>query len=727
MRLKNISAVPHPAGNRIDLEWINPDPQGHPGICVVRREGAYPVSANPAAASEGVVVPLGGKLLSSVTDSGEMQYSLKDENLKGETVYYYALFPYRNDPNESAFDRHHCAAAMATAPHDMAGQMYELLPAIYHRYDTAFLQPDHSGGDKPQGQLRRFLALPGGQLDQLYSHARALLDAYDLNKTDGRLLPLLAQWIGWQTDHRLGYDGQRAEIRGAPHVYKTIGIIPTVEATVKRIFGWESRSKEFVHNVFLSNRPERLNLWLTERISGGEWSKPAAPLSIDFAYEGQPAAVRDGDGKLWLFYHTSKKGGWEIWYKIKDGAEWTPSQPLSAENGSARHPAAALQGGKSWVFWDSYDENLSTWRIRYRCRENDRWSPITPFELAGDPEEGVDRRRPCVVTDDQQRLWLFWLEKTGGDWRMRFSVHNGNGWLPKAQELPGNPGIDDDPFVLFNPADAGRLIWVFWARRVPTGAPNQTRWQIAYRFKKSLDPAAADWSDIAVLPEDAGDADDREPAAVVANAKIDLYWSSTRDGSWSIWRATLDDAASNLWGPYEPVTGTPFSQRAPLPVASPDGLWLFHRSNESLNYVSTVYRATETVDARYAGSTSVDTRNLSKTGLRGLYSDFQTYTYDTGLNGELTDRNWYARDTVGIYLTPSPEDHGLILQNRQLLERVLRQFLPIQIRLVFILQSADREIVYTYGFPNEKEQRYIGEEVFDSQEVFKPEDNSWNT
>ena len=92
-------------------------------------------------------------------------------------------------------------------------------------------------------------------------------DLHDLDKVDSRLLPLLAQWIGWQIDHRLEVDVQRNDIRNAPHLYKSIGLIPTVEATVKRLVGWESRTKEFVHNVFRSNQPERLNLWVREQNS----------------------------------------------------------------------------------------------------------------------------------------------------------------------------------------------------------------------------------------------------------------------------------------------------------------------------------------------------------------------------------------------------------------------------------------------------------------------------
>ena len=53
MRLEKITATPHPAGNRIDLAWVNPDPEAYPHVRVVRRERTHPTSLE-----DGVVVPL---------------------------------------------------------------------------------------------------------------------------------------------------------------------------------------------------------------------------------------------------------------------------------------------------------------------------------------------------------------------------------------------------------------------------------------------------------------------------------------------------------------------------------------------------------------------------------------------------------------------------------------------------------------------------------------------
>ena len=68
---------------------------------------------------------------------------------------------------------------MATSPLGLAGQMYPLLPLIYRRYDTVLpptRRADVGVEDRDRGALRRFLDLPGGQLDQLYSLTRAVLD-----------------------------------------------------------------------------------------------------------------------------------------------------------------------------------------------------------------------------------------------------------------------------------------------------------------------------------------------------------------------------------------------------------------------------------------------------------------------------------------------------------------------------------------------------------------------
>ncbi len=726
MRLSKLTATPHPGGHRIDLSWEIADPVRCPNVRVVRRTGTYPTAPRPASGQGQIVADL------AVPASGGLCRLADTSGLQGETVYYYAFFTYQADPPGYALDRHNCVAATATAPYGFAEAIYELLPGIYHRYDTAMAHEppdDMEDADRDRGALRRFLDLPGSQLDQLYSLARTLAHLYDLGRVDGRLLPLLAQWIGWQSDYRHGFDTQRREIRRAPYVYRTVGIIPNVEATLKRILGRESRTKELGHNVFLSNRPERLNLWLTER-DAETWSKPEKPLSLNYAYEGRPAAV-EGGGKLWLFFHTLRnrvrenrpgggRGQWDLWYKTweKDKG-WSESRPLTNSPAIDKHPAAVWQGGTLWVFWNTWTENRG-WRLSYQTYREDAWSPRQALWH----EEDVERRSPQAVVDGEGKLWLFWRQRAGTTWQVRYLCHDG-GVLEKADVHNLRDAEEEDPRVeedLFVFLDKVPRLWVLWARR-ETLAAGGTRWRLAYRVKPDLGADTWNWSEVYELPPDDPEDDDREPAmALDQGGNPELYWSSNRDGSFSIWRVSIE-AASLTPGTPEKLTPPPFSQRGPLPVPHAAGTRLFYYSNQSLTYGSQKYSATQTVDARYAGSTTVDTRNIGKIGLRGHYDDFETYTLGTVKKKEQEEKEKerhdlgmrYARDAVAFFLTPSVDEASGIDRELKVVEQVLRQFLPIQVRALLRTETPPhRESVYTYDQPEAKDQWLIGERVLDS-------------
>jgi phage tail-like protein len=688
MRLQQITATPHPTGNQISLYWKNPVSDQYPGVRVVRREDTYPTTIN-----DGTVVA-----------EEEGLETAEDQSLKDETVYYYTLFLYRLSPLQYHFDPHNRTAAMVTSPYNKAGQMYDLLPSIYHRYDTE------------SEQLRRFLDLPGEQFDQFYSFASALLNAYNLDRVDGRLLPLLAEWIGWQTNYRLEIAKQRNEIRYAPYLYQTMGLIPTLEATVKRIIGWESRTKEFVHNVFRSNCPERLNIWLRQRNSSGEWSQATKPLSLNFAYEGRPSAVRDGNGQLWLFFHTLKQNSWEIWDKTYNSDEktWTPSQPLNLDKNSQsieKEPTAVLQGERLWVFWSTYVKEQKRWQINYRTRTDVDWSKIQPSDDEPDrPQpwsvtDAHNRRQPWAVTDTSNGLWLFWIESIDGQQQLKYNRHDGTNWqLADAATFPlvsgQNPRVVNDVFVFVHPTEVTQPLWVFWTRQEPAGTISQTRWQIAYRVKEGLDPTeTSDWSEVRILPWAEEGNDDREPSALVReDGNIELFWSSTRSGSWSIWH-TLLEPTTHTWGTAEPITNGQYSQRAPLCLPDSEETILIYRSNQSLTYTGEIYGATETTDFRYVGCITVDTRNLSKLNLRGEFDDSQTYTSVVMTKDRPTSSDewyaWYAnRNTVGLYLTPTTEDPALLERDQELLKNVLPQFLPIQTQVEIWLQPIEVEENY---------------------------------
>ena len=110
----------------------------------------------------------------------------------------------------------------------------------------------------------------------------------------------MSEWVGWNTDTLLEFDAQRQELKNAPTIYSTLGMLSVMEATVKRINNWESRSKEFVHNIALSNNPERLNLWWRQRTDGG-WLEESELFSIDHCYEGGISCTEVAENHYYLF------------------------------------------------------------------------------------------------------------------------------------------------------------------------------------------------------------------------------------------------------------------------------------------------------------------------------------------------------------------------------------------------------------------------------------------
>ncbi len=414
-----------------------------------------------------------------------------------------------------------------------------------------------------------------------------------------------------------------------------------------------------------------------------------------------------------------------------DALELAPSYPLNPDSeGHEKHPTAALQGDTLWVFWSVFDPAADQWSIRYRLRRDGAWAETRPF-AQGLSDPLAERRSPAAVVDGAGGLWLFWLERARGGWHLRYNRHDGTGidadpdagWErapaePFPLDGPDDPRVEDDLAVLFRPGDAGRPLWVFWARKAETSEPHQSRWTVAYRVKASLDPAVSDWSAVDVLPKTDELVHDREPVAHVEGGTLRVYWGSDRAGSWSLWRAALDLDAAPPWGPPEPLDGdpsaAPYMQRTPLPLTVGPDTVLLYRSSESLRYSSDVYRATETVDFRYAGASTVHTRNTALADLHGAFEDFRTYTYDTGTEGKRTDDDWFARDTLGVYLEPDTADPEALTREVERLRRVLPEFMPTTDRAVFVTRTDTHvEAVYTYDRPG-PEPRFIAEQVADA-------------
>ena len=911
MAVRNFTAESNPRGGRIDLSWLAPTQSEFPnfrGVRIFRRESTHPAAG-------------GAPILDDNTSPPGATASFIDSALKGNTVYYYSIFAYDNDGKLSAPV---LASAYSTEPYESGDRLYDDLPGLYAQFDTSTppavsdLDPD----DRTKGQLRRLIELFGLQFDLMRSFAAGTRDFADVDRVDGSLIPLLADWLGWQTDFTLPLVKQRNEVRYAPHFHRTTGIAANLRATLNRLTTWDAQVKEFVHNVFVTNAPEQLLLQETER-TGTVWpEKPEIQLvTLDVAYRGRPAVLNTLDGRVLLFYHArqslARQGStlaseqWQVWFKSFDRTAWEPAQRVTFDGEMNRHPSVAqTPNGNIWVFWTRYPvkptDGPPTNKLLLLSAGRSAHTPllrganVEPFPLADGndfkisiddgstvidravpfhPEDFVDitkatsaevaallnRELPGVDATVEEGSIVLTSATAGATSKLTLPASPvatalglsgpATGADPTSAQLTGGTGpfalVDKDALVIrvdslpanavvftagsFTAAqvaaainnvfpglaktDAGKLklvsptvgassflsidvdgstaasklgfaaslpgagaglentqpavmtdnsgnIWAFWVSR-PTlvrpsistisynrfdvaanawgavktltvgpdiepavafdpgnGAPGQGRIWVAWSRKKTNDHwnifhctttkidfaglADADWVQTELAPAPP-DYDRVEPAPVfVSTNRVELYFSANRNDGWHVWFNTLSPAPA---ADEQQVTHGQFTCRAPAAIArSGGGVRLWFRNNSSQVYTSPSYPASQTIDARYAGATTADTRNAVKMGLRGNLVDVLRYTYDTGKRED----DWYARDTVGIYLTPDTDNSQLILRTQSTLANVVRLFLPIQVRAVFVIQQVYPEFVYTYALKDAAQPRFIGEEVVDT-------------
>ena len=784
MSFKSISAEPHPAGHQIDIRWEFEQGMSYTGIHVIRRDATYPMH------------PGDGVLVANVDLAAISENLVSDKGLYDNRVYYYSLYPYVNNPPVFDLDNASKISALSTSPSGHSDGMYEQLPEIYRRYDKQSLF------------LKRFLDIVGGQLDQIESYTHFLREAHDVNVTSDIMLPLLGDWIGWKTDFKRQIIQQREEVKNAPAIYQSVGLLPAVEATVKRISDLESQTKEYVYNIAVSNRPEKFNFWSLQRNVRGMWSEQESLLSLDYGFDGKPATTVDNNDLRWFFYHTERKGRWEIWCKttpqyrmdielagelangniaegwyqalteaklsvlqtasvtqlslnvwlIDDGSEQylvehqqdrmlvyhltaeamslgasSPTVPGDS-NYIYKYPTAVQYGNDLWLFWSSYDESDPVnpiWSIQFKTRNNARWSDVSPltsgapdttrnpFVSGGSYDSTIQRRYPQAVVDGTGRLWLFWLEKVNNRWQLRYNRHDSTDWgepLTFPLDAGNDPVVMRDLQVLIDPSPGTPRILVFWSRQVEISTPGTTRWQVVYRIKTDINFDDL-WGAVNPLPKHTVDDNhhDREAYPVLTSNGLEVFWSSNReDSGWSIWSGVITNTVANTWDQIQRVSSVDYSQRSPIAIPIIDRIWLIYYSNRERSYDSQAYRATQTFDRRYIGTTTVDVRHLQRIQKYGLEPDYQTYTYDIGANGVRNDTNRIARDTVGVFLLSQTYTDEEVNAEIERLRPVIQEFMPITDRAVFIPYSDyHSEYVYSYTRSGSPAANYITETYAD--------------
>ncbi len=598
---------------------------------------------------------------------------LADMGLEPEVVYYYTLF----DLDERTWR----ASAMATGHYDLADRLYRLLPAIHKQYDEP--GPDQSG----RGQLRRFLQIFGLTLDHIRSQAEGLRGRHDVLTVDADRLPSLARWIGWELDQTLDEIAQRSEILFAPELYRTVGTIPNLKAMVNHITGWDCQIKEFGHNVCLSNAPETIQLWelWTQSHDGTRLTDPVPifeHIPPPNQFDGRPAAVIDNQGVARLFWHSNRSGRWQLWGLVgqpaDEGFAWgDPFEVPKNSLATNKEPAAVADEAGIWLFWAS--DQAGSWDIWGRSADGQ------PQQLTEHP---ADDHHPAAVRDQSGRIWLFWQSNRRGPTDIWAKIYD-----PQKQSWSRPMRVTTARFRHEMPAavvDNEGHIWLFWSTDL---GDRRNLYVRIFDGQSSHRPEPI----TAVQSITEGTQRDEAPTAVLLNGHVWLCWHSNRAGRWQIWTGPMRRTVEGVTGDEPiPLPGQTVADKEPVGLVDGSGQpHLFWRSQRR---------------GRRYQSRTIDVNDKDLSSRMGTFNDRAHYTFDTGQKND----DWYAQGTIGLYLRPDAEDMGLVIRNQAAIESVLKQFLPIQTRVVFIIEQVDTEYVYTYDFPELESRRHIGEQAYDS-------------
>lgn len=194
---------------------------------------------------------------------------------------------------------------------------------------------------------------------------------------------------------------------------------------------------------------------------GGD--RDGEPVTTHLAPDAYPAVADDGAGGLWLFWQSARRGPTDIWCRHlpADGSTGEERRVTTAER---RHelPAAVTDGdGRLWLFWVA--DHPGGRRLEVSTRDPGGWAP--PETLHAGPWRD---EAPCAVLV-QGRPRLLWHSDRDGHWNLWTSHHDGASW-PEPVRVTAHLEADKEPAAVSEAM--GLRVW--W-RSQRSGARRRSR------------------------------------------------------------------------------------------------------------------------------------------------------------------------------------------------------------------------------------------------------------
>lgn len=154
--------------------------------------------------------------------------SFHDVDRREGVFYYYALFVYVD--LEGKWKRVGTTLGLTMRDWDYPQRLYNVLPAFMQMEDEDLI-------------AKRYLSLPGYELDVLRTEAESLLWSQDPQLISANLLPVLAQQVGVSFEPELGVAASRDYVGNAIHLYRRKGTRLGINGLVTTLSQWAAETR----------------------------------------------------------------------------------------------------------------------------------------------------------------------------------------------------------------------------------------------------------------------------------------------------------------------------------------------------------------------------------------------------------------------------------------------------------------------------------------------------
>ena len=202
----------------ITLNWV--DPVGNwSNLKLVRNSYGFPVN------------PYDGIQLLNVFNGSDPTTYVDTFDLVQERYYYYSIFVYNT--NQFNWIRAGNALGLAVKDYNNQQRLYNYLPDVYKLSFVYTIDNSSVNND-----LQQFLNLFGFQLDYIQTVTHLLVNRYNTERVNGKLIPLLLKQFGLEYESEIGYQQSRILVRDAIQLYQEKGSAQGLREYIKSFSGW---------------------------------------------------------------------------------------------------------------------------------------------------------------------------------------------------------------------------------------------------------------------------------------------------------------------------------------------------------------------------------------------------------------------------------------------------------------------------------------------------------